>query len=37
MELLEYILVAIILGVISLYIWNSDEGDVIKRDDEWDQ
>ena len=36
MELLEYILVAIILGVISLYIWNADDGDVTKRGDEWD-
>ncbi len=36
-EILEYIVIAIVLGVISYYIWNADEGDVVKRGNEWDQ
>ncbi len=35
MEILEYIVIAIVLGVISYYIWNADDK-VIKRGDEWD-
>ncbi len=37
MEILEYIVIAIVLGVISYYIWNADDDKVIKRGDEWDQ
>ncbi len=33
---MEYIIIAIVLGVISYYIWNAEDGDVIKRGDEWD-
>ena len=36
MEILENLLIALVMGVISYYIWNADEGDVIKRGDEWD-
>jgi hypothetical protein len=35
-EILEYIVIAIVLGVISYYIWDADDK-VIKRGDEWDQ
>ena len=34
--LLEYLAIAVVLGVISYIIWNAEEGDVIKRGDEWD-
>jgi hypothetical protein len=34
-EILEYIVIAIVLGVISYYIWDDDDK-VIKRGDEWD-
>ena len=36
MEILEYIVVAIVMGVISYIIWDGEDGGVIKRGDEWD-
>jgi hypothetical protein len=36
MEILEYLGVAIIMGVISYYIWDQDDRGNIKRGDEWD-
>jgi hypothetical protein len=36
-DILEYIVIAIVLGVISYYIWTAEDGGVIKRGDEWDQ
>ena len=36
MEILEYIVVAVVMGVISYMIWDSDDK-VINRGDEWDQ
>jgi hypothetical protein len=35
MEILEYIVVAVVMGVISYMIWDSDDK-VINRGDEWD-
>ena len=35
MEILEYIVVAVVMGVISYMIWDSDDK-VIYRGDEWD-
>ena len=36
MEILEYIVVAVVMGVLSYIIWDSDDDKVIKRGDEWD-
>lgn len=38
MEILENLLIAFVIGVISYYIWNQDDDDKgnIKRGDEWD-
>jgi hypothetical protein len=36
LDMFEYLAIAVVLGVISYYIWNAEEGDVIKRGDEWD-
>jgi hypothetical protein len=36
MEILEYLGVAIIMGVLSYIIWDQDDKGVIKRGDEWD-
>jgi hypothetical protein len=36
MEILEYLGVAIIMGVISYCIWDQDDKGNIKRGDEWD-
>ena len=35
-NMFEYLAIAVVLGVISYYIWNAEDGDVIKRGDEWD-
>jgi hypothetical protein len=35
MEILEYIVIAIVMGVLSYMIWDSEDK-VIKRGDEWD-
>ena len=35
-NMFEYLAIAVVLGVISYIIWNAEEGDVIKRGDEWD-
>jgi hypothetical protein len=34
--MLEYLAIAVVLGVISYIIWDAEDGDVIKRGDEWD-
>ena len=36
MEILEYIMVALVLGIISYIIWNRKDKRTIKRGDEWD-
>ena len=36
MEILGYLIVAIVMGVISYLIWDRDYKGVIKRGDEWD-
>ena len=36
MEILEYIMVALVLGVISYIIWDRKDKRTIKRGDEWD-
>ena len=36
MEILENLIVALVMGVISYYIWDQDDKGVIKRGDEWD-
>jgi hypothetical protein len=36
MEILEYIGVAVVMGVISYLIWDRDDKGVINRGDEWD-
>jgi uncharacterized membrane protein len=35
-NMFEYLAIAVVLGVISYIIWDAEEGDVIKRGDEWD-
>jgi len=35
-NMFEYLAIAVVLGGISYYIWNAEDGDVIKRGDEWD-
>jgi hypothetical protein len=35
-NMLEYLAIAVVLGVISYIIWDAEDGDVIKRGDEWD-
>lgn len=35
MEILLYLAIAVVMGVISYYIWDDDDK-VIKRGDEWD-
>ena len=35
-NMFEYLAIAVVLGVISYYIWNAEDGDVINRGDEWD-
>ncbi len=36
MEILENLIVALVMGVISYYIWDQDDRGNIKRGDEWD-
>ena len=36
MEILENLIVALVMGVISYYIWDQDDKGTIKRGDEWD-
>ena len=36
MEILENLIVALVMGVISYYIWDQDDKGNIKRGDEWD-
>ena len=36
MEILGYLIVASVMGVISYLIWDRDDRGVIKRGDEWD-
>jgi hypothetical protein len=36
MEILEYIGVALVMGVISYIIWDRKDNRTIKRGDEWD-
>ena len=36
MEILENLLIALVMGVISYYIWDQDDRGNIKRGDEWD-
>ncbi len=35
-NMFEYLAIAVVLGVISYIIWDAEDGDVIKRGDEWD-
>ncbi len=35
-DILLYLAIAVVMGVISYYIWDADDK-VIKRGDEWDQ
>ena len=37
MEILIYLAIAVVMGVISYYIWDAKDGRTIKRGDEWDQ
>jgi hypothetical protein len=36
MEILEYIIVALVMGIISYIIWDRKDKRTIKRGDEWD-
>jgi hypothetical protein len=36
MEILEYLGVALVMGVLSYIIWDQDDKGNIKRGDEWD-
>jgi uncharacterized membrane protein YeaQ/YmgE (transglycosylase-associated protein family) len=36
MEILGYLIVAVVMGVISYLIWDRDDKGVINRGDEWD-
>ena len=36
MEILEYLGVALVMGVLSYIIWDQDDKGVIKRGDKWD-
>jgi hypothetical protein len=36
MEILEYIMVALVMGIISYIIWDRKDKRTIKRGDEWD-
>ena len=36
MEILIYLAIAVVMGVISYYIWDAKDGRTIKRGDEWD-
>jgi len=36
LDMFEYLAIAVVLGVISYIIWDAEDGDVIKRGDEWD-
>jgi|LakMenEpi03Aug12_release.lakeMendotaPanAssembly.Ray.scaffolds.fasta_scaffold1275217_2 hypothetical protein len=36
MEILEYIMVALVMGIISYIIWDREDKVVIQRGEEWD-
>jgi hypothetical protein len=35
-DILLYLAIAVVMGVISYYIWDAKDGRTIKRGDEWD-